>query len=72
MQKVQNFFNMINKAKFAVEQTDWEKWMQECHYWDDVANPLGNRMVAYAMYLMLVYGFTVAEATSRSLKFIKE
>lgn len=63
---------MINKEKFAVEQRGWEKWMQECLYWDDVANPLGKRRVAYAMYLMMVHGFTVAEATSRSLEFIKE
>ena len=61
-----------DKAKFAVEQRGVEKLMQKCLYWDDVANPLGKRMVAYAMYLMMVHGFTLAEATSRSLKFIKE
>lgn len=61
-----------DKAKFAVEQRNGKKWMQKWIDWDDVANPLGKRRLAYAMYLMMVHGFTVAEATSRSLEFIKE
>ena len=45
-----------------------QKWID----WDDVAIPIGKRRVAYARYLMMVHGLKLAEAKSRSLKFIKE
>lgn len=61
-----------DKAKFAVEQRGGKKWMQKWIDWDDIAIPIGKRRVAYARYLMMVHGLKLAQAKSRSLKFIKE